>query len=1039
MHKEALQNLLSYPLKVLQKACRNETYPVGPVKMKPCSYHDWNKVQEDSDWVDYDLKQAFGGEDKHWIFTTQVELPQEAIGKELRCSIGTGATDIWNYSNPQFLVYLDEKIHCGLDVSHRVFNFPSDKKTTQLSLYTYASTERPDVFLSIELYKHKEQLEQFCIDLKLAWETAKLLEEDQPAYRKVSLACAQAVQALDLRDLDSSDFYQSLSIAHDILKSLLGNESDLTVNVVGHSHIDMAWLWTLDQTREKAVRSYATVLNLMDRYPEYIFSSSQPQMLEWLRHDQPALFEQIMARVKEGRWEIEGGMWIESDTILTSGESLVRQFLWGKSWLKDQVGVDSKILWLPDCFGFPATLPQIIAGCGIKYFVTTKLGWNRSNRIPHDLFKWKGLDGSEVLAFMVTSKDYEPPSNYPRKKSNETTYNGLLNPKQILGTWQRFQDKDQTTNTLHLYGYGDGGGGPTAGMLERQRRLSQGYPGVPRTKQTTVLDFLETIEKDMTKPATWVGELYLEYHRGTYTSITKTKQLNRLCENTAMETEALCSLAWLQGEKYPHQELEQIWKTILLNQFHDILPGSSIQAVYEESHRQMEGALEALKALGQKAKDALAKHIATKEEEFVVLNPVSAKRDAIVTVPAEPGYSIRKGNDQYPVSWHDGSQLHFLATELPSKGWDSYELVKETKEFDIPFEYKNGHLSTPYYEIELQNDFTITSLLDKSEGREIVPQGAKANTLQLFADYPEDYDAWNLGIQGKEQNWAIDNPGTINVRVCNPLFITLEIERTHLKSTYHQTITCYAHKRQIDFNVDIDWHEDHLILRSLFPTEILAPRASYQIAYGVCERTTHNNTSWDEAAFEVPAHAWVDLSEEGYGVALMSPHSYGYSAKEGLLSISLLRSPTYPYPKADRGRQKLSYSLLPHTGRYQEGQVVDAGYALHHKPMVLTNEQKKASLPSSLESFSLQESNVTCETLKKAEKRDSLILRLIETDGKRGPATVNSDYEILEAWECNLLEERIRQLEVSNNRVQLPLKARQITTIEILCNGISRT
>ncbi len=1036
MHKRELEERLALPLQMMQQACRRILVPIGPIEKKSCHYHQWESINEEEGWQRFEAETPFGGKDSHWIFRTTVKVPSELQGHLLKCSVTTGATDIWNYSNPQCMAYVNRQLVCGLDVCHTTFSLP-DAKKMEIALYCYASTAKPDMFLSIQVYVHNQELEQLSFDMRLALETALLMEEDSPSYSLLSKTCIEALEELDLRQLKGPSFDASVLRATKIINTLVGTKSPFRVSVVGHSHIDMAWLWTLEQTREKAIRSYATVLYLMELYPEFHYTSSQPQLLEFVKNDQPQLFAQILARVAEGRWEIEGGMWVESDTILTSGESLVRQIFWGKRWIQEMTGKESKVLWLPDCFGFPATLPQIMDGCGLSYFVTSKLGWNEQNRIPHDLFTWEGLDGSSVLAYLVSSKTYEPAEVYPKMQSNETTYNGLLNPSQILGTWQRFQDKDKTSQTLHLYGYGDGGGGPTSEMLERQRRFAQGYPGLPVTNQTTVRQFFSDLEQNIGNIARWHGELYLEYHRGTYTTLVESKRLHALCEKTAMRTESLCTLSWLAGlSVYPHAKLEKAWKQVLLNQFHDILPGSSIQEVYTQSHTDLRQALATFEEASSEALLQLVSHLELSTEEVVVFNPVCSECSEIVSFPVQSEYGIEHVQGKPLASWYDGSLLHFLAADLPSKGWKTYRLVARKEPLPSPFTYSQGILCTPFYELEVTDDLTLRSLFDKGEERQVLSEGCEGNALRLYADYPSTYDAWNIGKQGIDQNWPIEGHGTVKMTACNPLFCILSVERTYLNSTYTQSMTCYAHQKRIDFSLHVDWQEDHLLLRALFPVDVLASRASYQIAYGVCERTTHTNTSWDAAAFEVPAHRWADLSEEGYGVALLSEHSYGYSAKNGVLSVSLVRSPSYPYEQADRGEHHFSYSLLPHKGRYQESDVVTTSYALQHKPLLRQGTGEKGLLPKTFSAFSIEQNHVVCETVKKAEDRDSVLLRLVEMDGRRGACTVHSPYRILEAWQCNLMEQRLVKLDHDHHQVAFHIKGHQIQTLELVCEPI---
>ncbi|WP_256201103.1 alpha-mannosidase [Thermoanaerobacter thermocopriae] len=490
----------------------------------------------------------------------------------------------------------------------------------------------------IELYTEiailEREIEKLYYNIKVPLEVIKLLEKDSLEYINTLKYLQTAINILDLRKPFSKDFYNSINKANEYLeREFYGKycgHDDVIEICVGHTHIDVAWLWTLSQTREKVARSFSTVLNLMKQYPEYIFISSQPQLYKFVREDHPEIYEEIKKRIKEGRWEAEGSMWVEADTNLTSGESLVRQIMFGKRFFKKEFGVDNKILWLPDVFGYSAALPQILKKSGIDYFMTTKISWNEYNKMPYDTFMWRGIDGTEILTHFITTTDYVK----GEAKGWFTTYNGFLNPSQVMGCWQRYQQKGINNYVLNSYGYGDGGGGPTKEMLEIGKRLAKGIPGVPKVRMGKAIDFFKQLEKnvkDNPRLPKWVGELYLEYHRGTYTSMARNKKYNRKIEFLNLDSELFSTMNMiLQGKEYPQSEINKNWEITLLNQFHDILPGSSIKEVYEESKKQYEEINARGKNIINSALDSICSNINLKNISLVVFNQLSFERSDIV-------------------------------------------------------------------------------------------------------------------------------------------------------------------------------------------------------------------------------------------------------------------------------------------------------------------------------------------------------------------------------------------------------------------------
>lgn len=541
------------------------------------------------------------GPDAHYWFKADMTVPDSFDGRPLWLYVRTQIDEWDDGKNPQFLLYVDGEVVQGIDMNHREVLLTRSARagqTYRLDLQSYTGTLHTEFNLIVEMQEIDPEIAGLYWDVQVPLSAFSRLEEDGASRRELTRALNGAVNLLDLRTPYSDAFYASVREAREYLKTnlyeALGGHDDVIATCIGHTHIDVAWWWTVAQTREKVCRSFATVLKLMDEYPHYRFMSSQPQLYAFLKERHPELYARIRQRVAEGRWEPEGGMWVEADCNLTSGESLVRQFIHGKRFFKDEFGVDCRILWLPDVFGYSGALPQIMKQCGIQYFMTTKLAWNQFNKMPYDTFRWRGIDGTEILTHLITTLGVGQPV-----KNFFTTYNGMLHPDALIGGWQRYQQKEINNDILVSYGYGDGGGGPTRAMLENSDRMEKGVTGLPRVRQAfarTYFDELNARVQGSNRLLVWEGELYFEYHRGTYTSMARNKRSNRKAELHMMDLELLSVLAQ-DRLPYPAQEMDGMWKTILLNQFHDILPGSSIHEVYEVTKREYEALERQISAL----------------------------------------------------------------------------------------------------------------------------------------------------------------------------------------------------------------------------------------------------------------------------------------------------------------------------------------------------------------------------------------------------------------------------------------------------------
>ncbi|MDP4133402.1 MAG: alpha-mannosidase [Bacillota bacterium] len=990
---------------------------VGSAEYFPCEYKKGSDLPiGDPSFMPFDSSSDFGGKDKHyWLhftFSTQ-KSEGKYEGHTPFLVIRTSNVGAWDALNPQCLLYLSGELVQGMDINHTEYQIESGK---EYEAYVYFYTGMNDCmkydFNCVVNYVNTV-VEKLYYDIFVPFSAAICFPEHDEKFIKIIKHLGAAVNLLDLRNIESREFYNSINEAEEYLEKEFYNKvcgKDNLVNAVvsciGHTHIDVAWLWTYAQTKEKVQRSFSTVLALMERYPEYKFMSSQPQLYKYLKEEAPEVYERVKQRVKEGRWEVEGAMWVEADCNLISGESFVRQLLHGKGFIKDEFGVDSKILWLPDVFGYSAALPQILKKSGVDKFVTSKISWNETNMMPYDTFMWQGIDGTEIFTYFITAQDTR--NNNP---SRNTTYVGYIRPNQVLGTWERYQQKEYNNETMITYGFGDGGGGPTRDMLEQQRRIEKGLPGIPTTKMSTASEFLDRVEKRFFKNAKllrqmpkWVGELYLEYHRGTYTNAAKNKKFNRCSEFLYQRAEALSAFDMvLTGGKYPYEKLNQGWETILLNQFHDVIPGSSIKEVYEDT-------------------DILYKNLIDKAEEIEKEKLVSLSK----TITSSRGVLVYNPNGFEASGAIEFSGRKYWVKNIPPFGWKiinpalSEQKVKAT----------NKTAENDYYKLTLDKNCNISSLYDKRAKREVFKKG-EANQFRLYEDRPYQHDAWELSPYYKHKRYDINEPGTVesyNDEVSGGFII----KRKFSNSEITQKIALYNDSERIDFNTEVDWHEDHVILKVAFPFNVHAGKATYEIQFGNIERPTHANTSWDAAKFEVCGHKWMDVSDSGYGVSLMNDCKYGYGAEGSDITMSLLKSATYPNPESDRGHHSFTYSLLPHTGSFREAGTIKQAYMINNPLKYMEVGENKGIMPSEYSMVSSDKENVVIETVKKAEKSQDIIVRMYEAHNLTDTVNVKFGFDVKEIYECDLMENNIKKLPVKNNSVTLSVSNFEIVTLKVI-------
>lgn len=975
----------------------------------PCGYKTGNTPPPEAEWAPLEPGCRFCGRDTHYWIRGTVDTPAVEAGKQICLQVTTGKDGEWDAINPQCIVYLNGQMTQGMDINHTQVLLESGRHYT-VEIYFYLGMIDCMVDFIPSLIEIDQRIEKAYYDFKVPLDSALCFDKDSDGYVEIIKKLTMAANILDFKEKYSPAFYISLDQACKCLDENLYNREnkiDAEVSCIGHTHIDVAWLWTVAQTREKAQRSFSTVLKLMEQYPEYKFMSSQPQLYQHVKEEAPELYERIRQAVKDGRWEVEGAMWLEADCNLSSGESLVRQILHGKRFMQKEFGVDSKVLWLPDVFGYSAALPQILKKSGVDKFVTSKIGWNEFNKIPYDTFLWEGIDGTDIFTYFLTARDYDKYC----ENDTITTYVGYIRPKQILGTWKRYQQKEYNNRVIDTFGFGDGGGGPTKDMLEQQRRLAKGIPYMPKTKIEFAGDFLNQVEKNFMENAQnlrklpkWVGELYLELHRGTYTSIAKNKRNNRKSELGYQKAETLCIAdKLLLGGQYPQTEINRAWENILLNQFHDIIPGSSIKEVYDVTDIEYAGLLQQAEEMAGNALEDIAQNINT-EGGLFVYNPNSFTASGIVDC---------------------GGKRRFVEG-IPAMGYK----VVATEKTGNTIRAAADAVETPFYRIRLDASGNISSLYDKEYDREIVKDGTKFNELQVFEDFPKCYDAWEITEYYKQKMTPVDKLVSIEILDEGPR-VGLKMIKEFLNSTITQTMYVYENIRNIDFETEIDWKEEHMLLKAMFPADIYGAEATYEIQFGHVKRPTHRNTSWDRARFEVCAHKWADIGEDGYGLSILNDCKYGYGAEGSTLSLSLLKCATYPNPAADKEIHRFTYTVYPHGGDFKTGGTIQAAYLLNQPMMAMEISAQQGKLPAELSLVNIEQENIIVETVKKAEDSDDVIVRLYDAYGRRGNVTLRFGFDVQEAYICDLMENELETVYVQENSITIPVKNFEIVTLKI--------
>lgn len=986
-------------LKLLDENRYYNNKVVENIEIYPCDYKTSNVFPNLGDFVSFKSGDFWGGKpDCHAWFHLELDI----VETNTYLRVYTEQKGV-STTNPQFLVYINGKVTQGLDTNHRevLLNIGHN----DIYIYGYIALHLSSTRLFVETVQLDEDVNALYYDIRYAFKTLDFYRKDSQEYEKTIEALYRIVNMLYVYDFESDEFINSVKLARtkirdDFYKKAENLYGGKTI-CIGHTHIDCAWLWTLKQTKEKVQRSFSTVIELMKRYPKYKFMASQPLQYKFLKEENPELFENVKIKIREGRWECEGSMWVESDCNLISGESLIRQILFGKSFFKKEFNKENHILWLPDVFGYPASLPQILCKSGIDWFVTSKISWNDTNKMPYDTFHWIGIDGSLINTYFLTGQDCDVNDSV-----TYTSYVGETDSTWINGTYKRYQQTHLNNEVLLPFGWGDGGGGPTEEQLELLDRAESGLFSCPKAEFEFVGDYFNRLSKRMSEATfpKWNGELYFEYHRGVYTTIGRNKWCNRKSEFLFQNAEMISVLSKiLKNTKYPKEKLNIGWEKILVNQFHDIIPGSSIRQVYDDSEKDYKEIF----SIG----------------ESVLLSGIESVSDCL---EKDTGLIVFNPHGFDVSTYAQFDEKTIYVENIPSKG---YTLIKSYNDTNT-VKLVDKIVKTSYFDVKFDNNWQIISIYDKVNDREVVPNGTIANEFRLYADYPDDFDAWNWEKYSNEEWKTLDTISSIETIQDGARF-GIKIERKFYKSSIIQKIWFYDNLNRIDFDTIVNWHEQHKMLKVAFPVDINANKATFDIQFGSIERPTHYNTSWEQAKYEVCAHKYVDISDNGFGISLLNDCKYGHDVHEGVIQLSLLRSTTEPNEVADIGEHKFIYSLCTHAGTLFESNTIEQAYILNNPLIIAKPKGKENSLPTNYSLLKIDKKNIICETVKLAENDNSIIMRLYECNNKKSKANICFGFDVVRVELVNMLEEKVKSLDIKNNNLELIFNGFEIITLKI--------
>lgn len=990
----------------------------------------------DSSWWNYTIPAPWGGYDKTVWFRKKINVPEGFAGKQIGLMLDISDA----------LLYVNGRPCQGIDKNHQEVLLTNKARTNQgflIAVEAYSGRKKElSTFNSAHLVVINPIARALHSSLSAVHELEKVLGPTSSESKEIKELIRQTLIFLKYFKPDGEEYPNAIGRAYNFLSRTLEAEYKTTipglVHLVAQSHIDVVWLWRLQETRKKCARTFSTALRLMEEFPEFKFTQSQALLYQMTKERYPEIFKEIKQRITEGRWQAIGSMWVEPDCNIPNGEALVRQILHGKRFFKNELGVESDVLWLPDTFGYSWALPQIMKKSGIKYFFTTKLTWNDTNAFDHNTFWWRGIDGSKVLAHVPA-----------------VGLEGSVIPKDLKKSWESFNEKEKSPHTIQTFGYGDGGGGPTAEQIEAFQTLRT-IVGLPGSSLSTTGQFFAAVEEQAKELETWSDELYLEKHRGTYTTHGWVKRENRQAETQLYTTELLAVLGMLLGKtgasrRYPQQQIEEAWKKLLLNQFHDIVPGTVIAEAYEDVRKDFGSIRSTCQHIQDQACAGLTeKQAKTKQQKEIrlsVFNPLSWTRSDYVS------FEIKSEEKSFLVTDEGGAivehqvlgrrkgtvQLLCYVQDIPPFSFARLVVTPLATRSAPMMPWKmSGHVvETPLYRVRFDSRGQISSLYDKSLRRELILKGGRANVFQAFKDVPKQWEAWDIDPDYSSRSVELFRFEGLKIVEEGPLRATLRLElRSEGKSKLTQDIHFYHKSQRIDFETSVAWREKQTLLKVAFPLNVKSHNATYEIQFGALQRTTKPSDSRQKAKFEVPAQQWSDLSETKFGVSLLNDCKYGHDAFESTLRLTLLRSPHYPHALepwrlnddrvTDQGDHIFTYALQPHHGDWRDGETVQRARELN-QPLIVVGGTA-APIPPLL---SISSPSVLIDSIKKAEDSDDVIIRLHEAFGQSLKTTLTFGVRADSATECDLLEQDLTLFKIIKSKLSLKFSPFEIKTLKV--------
>ncbi|GIO33559.1 MULTISPECIES: alpha-mannosidase [Paenibacillus] len=953
--------------------------------------------------------QRWGEQWGYGWFRATIVVPEEAEGKRLVAMLDFGS---------EATVYINGIVSGAKDLNHHYVTLTRSAKAGEpfeivAEAYAGHSDSRP-TFGESQLCVFEEEVYQFFIDLECLYDLRNHLDAKSLRVAEIDRCLTQVFATLDLT-LRQERLGENVKECRKIMEPLLScvnGSTAPTLYLMGQSHLDVAWLWPLAETKRKIARTMSNQLALMDEYPEYTYTQSQPYLFQLVKTLYPELYERIKQAVKEGRIVPEGSMWVEPDTNLPSGESLIRQALHGKRFFKEEFGVDNEMLWLPDVFGYAGNLPQIMKGCGIKYFASTKLFGtydNIADPFPHNTFMWEGIDGSQILTHLMNYGDY-----YPIR----------INPSFLIHQWNDRVQLEGISTRLTQFGHGDGGGGSNRDDLEFMRRLGN-LEGVPKTKHGSPIEYFEDqIEKGIPDKK-YTGELYYPAHRGTYTTQAIIKKLNRKAEIGFREAELWgAAAALLHSRTYPHAELDRLWKNLLLHQFHDILPGSSIHRVHEEAQIELKELNQKVYGMAFVAREALTDGDVSR---VTVFNSLSWPRKELVALPAGV-HGIANG-EVLPVQLHEG--VRYAEVEAPSMGWSTYKAVPEAADNPaVPAVMATeSHMENEWIALEVNEKGEIARIFDKETGTEWAAD--RCNVMRMYRDQNSDFDAWEIDRRYRLAPVELNASAKVTVTANGPIFATIRVERELNQSTMVQDIRLRAGSRRVEFHTTIHWYEKNKLLKVDFPVRVHTNESLQEIQFGYVRRPNHASRPHDADRYEVVQHKWSALAEANRGFALLNDCKYGISVNDNTMSLTLLRAPTWPDETSDQGVHHFTYGFTFWNGAFLDSPVVREAYELNYPVnLVPGGSQEMQSL------LSIDQANVIAETVKLAEDESGgWIVRLYESKGASVACELHFGLSLKAVYDTNMLEENVAELPHEGEHVRLEFRPFEVKTVRLQVNG----